>query len=86
MINKVTILLGASLIFGVGLQASTVDYAFGGLGTLGSTHTFSPTSGSGPNITATGFKAGSPASAVDLYSKGSGVISASHGRKRPGID
>jgi hypothetical protein len=74
MISKVTILLGASLVFGGALQATTYNYGFGGLGgDLGSnTHTFAPSSGPNPTITATGFKPGSGSTvvAVDLYSKG----------------
>ncbi len=76
---KVTLIACALLSFGGALQAASVyNYAFGGLGgDLGSsTHTFSPTSGSGPAITAYGFKpgTGSTVAAVDLYSKGSGVF------------
>jgi hypothetical protein len=75
-ISKLTLLLGASLVFGGALQAaSTYNYAFGGLGgDLGSNiHTFAPSAGPNPNIVATGFQTGSHStvSVVDLYSKGS---------------
>lgn len=76
---KVAIFLGALLTFGGALQAASVyNYAFGGLGgdLHSSTHTFAPTSGSGPTITAYGFKPGpgSTVASVNLYSKGSGVF------------
>jgi hypothetical protein len=68
------VFLGASLVCGGALQAATVNYAFGGLGNLGSsTHTFAPTSGPSPTITASGFHVNSShvVSKVNLYSKGS---------------
>jgi hypothetical protein len=73
------VFLGASLVCGGALQAATVNYAFGGLGgDLGSnTHTFAPTSGPNPTITASGFHVSSifhTVSKVDLYSKGSGTF------------
>ncbi len=75
MIKKVTILLGASLVFGAALQAASVyQYSFGGsAGDLGSsTHSFAPINGPGPTITATGFKPGAAGTvaAVDLSVKG----------------
>jgi len=78
-ISKITVLLGAFVVFGGALQASTTyTYAFGGLGgDLGSnTHTFAPSAAPNPDVTATGFTLGpkSILSAVDLYSKGSGVF------------
>jgi PEP-CTERM motif-containing protein len=74
-ISNIAVLLGASLVCGGALQAATVyNYAFGGLGNLGSsTHTFAPTSGPAPTITATGFHVSSSSnvvSKVNLYSKG----------------
>lgn len=72
---KTAVVLGALTAFAGAMQAATVDnYAFGGLGSLNSsTHTFSPTSGSGPSITANGFTVtGGDATTVHLYSKGSG--------------
>lgn len=70
--------MGASLICGGALQAATINYAFGGLGgDLGSsTHTFAPTSGPNPTITASGFHVNSShvVSTVHLYSKGSGAF------------
>lgn len=79
MTIKAAIFLGALLTFGSALQAASVyNYAFGGLGgDLGSsTHTFAPSGGSGPTITANGFKpgSGSTVTTVHLYSKGSGVF------------
>jgi PEP-CTERM motif-containing protein len=73
------VFLGASLVCGGALQAATVNYAFGGLGgDLGSnTHTFAPTSGPTPTITASGFHVSSffhTVSKVDLYSKGSATF------------
>lgn len=75
-INNLAFLLCASVVFGGALQAATVyNYAFGGLtpNDLGTTHTFSPTSGPSPTITASGFQPGPGTTvvAVDLYSKGS---------------
>ncbi len=72
------VFLGASLVWSGALQAATVNYAFGGLGgDLGSnTHTFAPTSGPSPTITASGFHVNSSnvVSKVNLYSKGSGAF------------
>ncbi len=77
-ISKAIFLLGASVVFGSALQAAPVyNYAFGGLGNLGSnTHTFAPVNGPGPSITAAGFKlgTGSTVVAVNLFSKGSGAF------------
>jgi hypothetical protein len=78
-INALALSLGTLLALGASLQASTVvNYGFGGLGNLhSSTHTFSPTGGSGPSITASGYEVdsswfGSYTTSATLYSKGSG--------------
>jgi hypothetical protein len=78
-INALALSLGTLLALGASLQASTTyDYGFGGLGDLhSSTHTFAPTAGSGPSITASGYEVensffGPYVESATLYSKGSG--------------
>ncbi len=76
-INALALSLGTLLALGASLQASTTyDYSFGGLGDLKSdTHTFSPTTGSGPAITAYGYQISNfQLSGADLYSKGSSAF------------
>ncbi len=70
--------LSVALLAGGGaLQAAaTYTYDFGGGGDLhSSTHTYTPSGGSGPSITATGFSTyAGYAYNVDLYGKGSAVL------------